>query len=104
MAPLTPFGKPLTQRPVASADVPIASATAPAGDKPVSASQWISLARATWTWILRPLWHLCVQWPVKLIFSGLVVSTSKKDDEDDDWHARRQSDEMTRRMTDRMRQ
>lgn len=33
----------------------------------VSALQWVSLARATWMWIIRPLWYLLVVFPCRLM-------------------------------------
>lgn len=33
----------------------------------VSAFQWISLARGTWMWIIRPLWYLIVVFPCRLM-------------------------------------
>jgi hypothetical protein len=73
MAPITPLGKPLSQQPFAGMNVPTdLSSVVGCGantNQPISAFQWVSLARATWTWLLKPLWYLCVKWPVMMILS-----------------------------------
>lgn len=98
MGPITPLGKPLSQQPFASTNVPtqVSSVIGSAADKnqPISAFQWVSLARATWTWLLKPLWYLCVKWPVMMILPGV----SKQRDEEwqrreDEWWDDRQSQE-----------
>ena len=103
MALITPLGKPLSQQPFASMNVPtnVSSVVgnAPDTDQPISAFQWVSLARATWTWLLKPLWYLCVKWPVMMILSP----SSRKEREDrlerfSKDHARQQSEEMVQRM------
>jgi hypothetical protein len=67
MPPLTPLGKHLSQGPIAgNSAVPPASAAS----QPVSAFQWLSLARATWMWVLRPIWYLCFVFPSKLVAGG----------------------------------
>jgi hypothetical protein len=66
-SPLTPLGKPLSQSPVAASQTPIGQ-TVPAGQtQPISVFQWISLARASWTWLIRPLWYFCFVWPFKAL-------------------------------------
>ena len=73
MAPITPLGKPLSQQPFVGTSVPtdVSSAMGSTGDtnQPISAFQWVSVARATWTWLLKPLWLLCVKWPTMMILS-----------------------------------
>ncbi len=69
MGPITPLGKPLSQTPLGGANSPAPSAPL-SSNTPVSAFQWVSLAKATWTWILRPLWYLCFQWPAQLFFAS----------------------------------
>lgn len=67
--PLTPLGKQLSDSPIVSNAAPLASGFSglpAAPEQPVSAFQWVSLVRATWTWILRPLWQLCVIFPFKI--------------------------------------
>jgi len=109
MAPITPLGKPLSQRSLPSADLPAqvpSFGSTATGEKPISAFQWISLARATWTWLIRPLWLLCVKWPVMLILPSQASRKSNDDRMDRFWreHAQQQSDEMTRRMTNSLKQ
>ena len=67
MASITPLGKPLSQNSVVGANVPLSGNGIPAPTQNITAFQWWSLARATWTWILRPLWYLCFKWPTKLL-------------------------------------
>lgn len=74
MSPLTPLGKPLSQSPPAGVNAPLPAPPMGAGQPPISAFQWISLAKAAWTWILRPLWYLCFKWPSQLILAPLKGS------------------------------
>lgn len=109
MAPITPLGKPLSQQSLPSADLPAqvpSFGSTTTGEKPISAFHWISLARATWTWLIRPLWLLCVKWPVMLILPSQASRKSNDDRMDRFWreHAQQQSDEMTRRMTNSLKQ
>ncbi|MDH0090881.1 hypothetical protein N7373_05425 [Achromobacter mucicolens] len=100
MGPITPLGKPLTQQPIASADIPVTPAIAPQVEEPVTAFQWVSLARASWNWIVRPLWYICVKWPLQLMLIPSTKSTSR-DDEDSEWmerHLREQGEKMAERM------
>lgn len=92
------LGKQVSQNPVMQADLPSAPAQ-PTMDKPISAFQWISLVRATWTWVLRPLWYIGFKWPAQLIFIGMAPRPlSHRDDvrqrEADGWRAQRRRDEM----------
>lgn len=73
MDPLKPLGKALSQNPLMSSNVPLSASPDAAAQQPISAFQWMSLAKATWTWILRPLWYLCFKWPVQLIGMGMVT-------------------------------
>jgi hypothetical protein len=71
---MAPISKSLPQRPVGVANIPVQASSPSLSDgaavnQPISAFQWISLARATWTWLLKPLWYLCVKWPVMMILS-----------------------------------
>jgi len=99
MAPITPFGKPLSQSPLMGSETLPPSATTTGAEKPISAFQWVSVLRATWTWILRPLWYVCFKWPAQLLFVGLAPrSVSRADEErrrdDDEWWAQRQHEEL----------
>lgn len=92
MPPITPLGKSLSQQPLPSADQPaqaISAGSPAAGEPPISAFQWMSLARAAWTWLIRPLWLLCVKWPAMLV---LPASSVRGQDE-----RRRRDDETARR-------
>lgn len=71
MRPLTPLGKSLSQSPPPSAGTPLVSPPVGAEQAPISAFQWMSLAKASWTWILRPLWYLCFKWPSQLLLAGM---------------------------------
>ncbi|KNE27083.1 hypothetical protein AFM18_14540 [Achromobacter spanius] len=102
MEPLKPLGKALSQNQLMGPDVPLSSAVS--SEQPISAFQWISLAKATWTWILRPLWYLCFKWPSQLFLLGMSTPSSKSDR---DWrkeHLREQGERMTEAMTRDMRQ
>ncbi len=98
MAPITPLlSKSISQQPIAGTNAPtqipsLGSAATP--DQPISAFQWVSLARATWTWLLKPLWYLCVKWPVQIL---LPVASKRRDEEwqrrEDEWWDDRQSQE-----------
>ncbi|MFJ3465300.1 hypothetical protein [Achromobacter spanius] len=68
MASITPLGKALSQNPLPSADAPLSAPISTTVEQPISAFQWVSLAKATWTWVLRPLWYLCFKWPTQLLF------------------------------------
>jgi len=94
MSLITPLGKPLTQRPVAGADIPVTPATAASAEQPVTAFQWFSLARASWNWIVRPLWYICVKWPT-LLMVGTRSASAIRDEEMPAWRKRhkRQMDE-----------
>lgn len=48
---------------------------------PISTFQWLSLARATWMWVLRPLWYLCVVFPSKLLGFGLKMGARSETEE-----------------------
>lgn len=63
MDPLKPLGKALSQNPLLGNDVPLSAPPGAAPEQPISAFQWVSLAKATWTWILRPIWYLCFNGP-----------------------------------------
>lgn len=94
MPPITPLGKPLSQQALPSADQParaFPSGSATTGEAPISAFQWVSLARATWTWLVRPLWLLCVKWPAMLV---LPASSKRPDD------PRRRAQDRARRRAD----
>ncbi|MCY1502386.1 hypothetical protein D9M68_364860 [compost metagenome] len=80
MDPITPLGKPLSQGPLVNPNVPLQPSVPDAGEAPISAFQWISLVRATWTWLLKPLWYLCFKWP-SLIISTSAVSRGGNDNE-----------------------
>ena len=68
MAPLTPLGKPLSQQPLVGEHVATSSTLhGVSAEQPVTAWQWVSLARATWTWLIRPLWYMFFKWPSKLL-------------------------------------
>lgn len=82
MAPLTPFGKPLSQNPLMDSEALPPSATTTGAEKPISAFQWVSVFRATWTWILRPLWYVCFKWPAQLFFVGLAPGSVSRGDEE----------------------
>lgn len=104
MDPLKPLGKSLSQNPLVGSNVPASPPLAGAPAQPVSAFQWMSLAKATWTWILRPLWYLCFKWPSQLFFLGMSTPRSKSNW---DWrreHDYQQSLKMTEAMTQNMRQ
>ncbi len=69
---MAPISKSFPQQPVVGADMPVqASSPSVSGgaavNQPIFAFQWVSLARATWTWLIRPLWLLCVKWPVMMV-------------------------------------
>lgn len=93
MDPITPLGKSLSQSPMLGSDVPLSSPIQGAAEPPISAFQWVSLVRATWTWVLRPLWYLCFKWPAQLI---LPVASAGRDEgrrrENEEWldHRKRQ--------------
>ncbi|MBJ7262863.1 MAG: hypothetical protein JHC61_03595 [Burkholderiaceae bacterium] len=96
MATITPLGKPLSQQPFAGTDVS-ANASSVIGsaadmNQPVSAFQWVSVARATWTWLLKPLWYLCVKWPVMMILPSPI---SEKE-----WEERRRREDENARRAD----
>ncbi|MNW98888.1 hypothetical protein D3C86_283560 [compost metagenome] len=86
MAPITPLGKALSQNSLPSADAPLSAPFPGVADQPVSAFQWVSLARATWTWVLRPLWYLCFKWPTQLLFPQSGKSNS------DEWRERNEQE------------
>lgn len=65
MPPITPLGKPLSQQPLSQSSFPHEAASS--ADKPISAFELVSLIRATWTWLIKPLWYLCVKWPVMAV-------------------------------------
>lgn len=70
MTPLTPLGKALTESPLPSSQTPVSKFGQPVpamDEQPISVFQWVSLARATWTWLLRPLWYFCFKWPTNLV-------------------------------------
>lgn len=96
MAPVTPLGKPLSQNPLMGPDVPLSSPIQSGVEQPISAFQWVSLVRATWTWVFRPLWYLCFKWPTQLI---LPVASVRRDEErrreDEEWweHRKRQEED-----------
>lgn len=100
MSPITPLGRPLSQQPIAGNNTPVTPTTAAPVEQPVTAFQWFSLARASWNWIVRPLWYICVKWPLQL----LVVNppTSRSDNsERPEWvehHMREESQKMADRM------
>lgn len=66
LPPLAPLGKQLSQSTLSGGSAPT-SAAPTAASQPVTALQWLSLVRATWMWILRPLWYLCFVLPGKLL-------------------------------------
>ncbi|WP_232464575.1 hypothetical protein [Bordetella genomosp. 8] len=72
-----------------------------AGAPSISPFQWISLARATWTWIMRPLWNLCFVFPTKVIRYTMSSSPPSEEagrrQEDWDHTERRRRDEEFRR-------
>lgn len=109
MTPLTPLGKPLSQNPLPGNGVPVSGPHAsvfagfqqtgfqqpyPSGSSEPTAFQWVSLARATWTWLIRPLWYFCVVWPMKVMRYMLVQAPESEGDrrrrEEDEWVAIRQ--------------
>ncbi|CAB3842133.1 hypothetical protein ACMU6081_24485 [Achromobacter mucicolens] len=99
MDPLKPLGKALSQNPLMGTDVPLSVPPGVAPDQPISAFQWMSLAKATWTWVLRPLWYLCFKWPSQLFLIGMSTPRSKSN-----WDWRREHDyqqgmKMTEAMT-----
>lgn len=79
MDPLKPLGKALSQNPLMGRDVPLSATSSIPAEQPISAFQWMSLAKATWTWILRPLWYLCFKWPSQLFLLGMSTPTSKNE-------------------------
>jgi len=91
-APLTPLGKPLTQNPVVSADVPFDNPR-----EPISAFDWFSVMRVTWKFLIRPMWHLCVKLPWQLVQAGSYVSPEEQKRRDDDWHDSRRNEEIYER-------
>ncbi|MNV56582.1 hypothetical protein D3C71_1488740 [compost metagenome] len=82
MDPLKPLGKALTQNPLIGRDVPLSATSTVPSEQPISAFQWMSLVKATWTWILRPLWYLCFKWPSQLFMLGMSTPSSKNES---DW-------------------
>lgn len=107
MAPLTPLGKPLSRAPLVSQEVPFSASSQTGTEQPISAFQWVSLARASWTWILRPLWYLCFKWPTQLFIAGTTTSTRSGDTGRKPWqkrHSQQQQNEMTRSMVRNMNQ
>lgn len=93
MSPITPLGKPLSQNPMVGSHIPLSSPTQAAPAEPISAFQWVSLARAAWTWILRPIWYLCFKWPTKLLVPTVTAARSdERRREEEEWwdHRRRQ--------------
>ncbi|MDZ5618037.1 hypothetical protein U2261_25720 [Achromobacter xylosoxidans] len=94
MNPITPLGKPLRQQPVPGADVPLSLTATRHVEEPVTALQWVSVARATWNWILRPLWYIFIKWPLQLLVVPSSRSTS--DDDEPDW-LKRHNDEVSQR-------
>jgi hypothetical protein len=85
MDPLKPLGKALSQNPLLGNDVPLSAPPGVAPEKPISAFQWMSLAKATWTWILRPIWYLCFQWPAQLLGMGMATPKGGLDDRRSNW-------------------
>ena len=102
MAPITPLGKALTQQPLVGAEIPLSGSVAPVAEKPISASQWLSLARASWTWILRPLWYLCFKWPAQMLLLMRPPQDEgywqEKKRQEDEAIRQRQNNESARRM------
>ena len=107
MNPITPLGKPLSQNSLAGSEAPLQGPPLAAGEQPISAFQWISLAKATWTWILRPLWYLCFKWPAQLVLLGMAPASKSNEGSGWDWrkeHARREGQKMAEAMARDMRQ
>ncbi len=98
MSPITPLGKALSQSPLPGANSPSVSPTVGTAQAPISAFQWVSLAKASWTWILRPLWYLCFKWPSLLILGGLKGSDSDQRDFRKHQEIRIRRDERNERM------
>ncbi|WP_287955579.1 hypothetical protein [Achromobacter sp.] len=96
MEPLKPLGKPLSCGSLPGADVPAQSSLgAAAVDQPISAFQWISLVRATWTWLLKPLWYITFKLPTQML---LYMRPSPQSTEDQrrrqaDYYAQKQIEE-----------
>lgn len=86
MEPLKPLGKALSQSPVASAAVPMPAPSVGSVEQPISAFQWVSLAKATWTWILRPIWYLCFKWPSQLLIMGMATPKNRCNDKGWNWY------------------
>jgi len=97
MAPLAPFGKPLSQHSLVGSEALPPSATTTGAEKPISAFQWVSVLRATWTWILRPLWYLCFKWPAQMLLYMRPPQDDKYWEErrrnEDEWQAQRRREE-----------
>jgi hypothetical protein len=91
MASITPLGKPLSRNSVVGSNIPLANPGPLGGEQPISAFKWLSLVRATWTWILRPLWHLCFKWPVKLLIPTMSDAEDKR--RSDEWDERRRQEQ-----------
>lgn len=91
MASLPPLGKPMSPPSVAGSAAPLQVGTTAPG-QPVSVFQWLSIVRATWTWLLRPLWILFFQWPAKIFFTPFSSSDADRKREEDDWDHRQRQD------------
>jgi len=104
MDPLKPLGQALSRTPPVNAAVPLSMPTGTTPEQPISAFQWISLAKATWTWILRPLWYLCFKWPAQLFLVGMSTPRSKREWDWRQEHNHQQGMKMTEAMTRDMRQ
>lgn len=78
MPPITPLGKPLSQNPLVSSSVPLSTAPAAADSTPISAFQWVSLFKASWTWIIRPLWYLCFKWPAMMLLPSAASRAERE--------------------------
>lgn len=107
--PTTGIGRALAKEAAPPSGVPSPGASArpdlsaikPDAPGTPSVFDWISLARATWTWLLRPLWYICVVFPCKFCFAMLKANARTQEEEDrrldDEWYTRRQQEEYDRK-------
>ncbi|MDH0740365.1 MULTISPECIES: hypothetical protein [Achromobacter] len=102
MPPITPLGKPLSQNPLMNSSVPLSPASTVAGDQPISAFQWVSLFKAAWTWIVRPLWYICFKWPAMMVLPSAASRAGREERLNKFWkdHNQQMDDEWRREYND----
>lgn len=78
MASIAPPGKTLSQQPPPNSPHQQSTVVASADAQPVTAFEWVSLARATWKWLIRPLWYICFKWPAVMMFRACHMDEEKR--------------------------